>query len=417
MALIPFENKKIILGVTGSIAAYKAAELASRITQAGGCVTTILTKSGSKMVSPLTFAAVTGQKAYTTADLWSEKEYVPHIFLAHQADLLIIAPATANTIAKLAHGIADDLLSITSLAFGNGSSERPLVIAPAMDGGMLLNEATQDNLRILQRRGAIIIGPEEGHLASGMKAKGRMTEPVDIFARLRYLLSRSGELKGRQVVVTAGGTREFIDPVRMISNRSSGKQGYAIAQEALDRGADVTLITAPTHLSPPFAATCVQVSTADEMKQEILKHISSADALIMAAAVSDFTVSNASQEKIKRKEGKLALKLIATDDILKQVALARKKSNKPDVVIGFAAESKDLIKNAEKKLLEKDLDMIVANDISSQTSGFEVDENQVTFLIKGDEKMAFPVLTKIEVAGKIIDQLIKLLKKTGAGEA
>jgi phosphopantothenoylcysteine decarboxylase/phosphopantothenate--cysteine ligase len=417
MALIPFENKKIILGVTGSIAAYKAAELASRITQAGGCVTTILTKSGSKMVSPLTFAAVTGQKAYTTADLWSEKEYVPHIFLAHQADLLIIAPATANTIAKLAHGIADDLLSITSLAFGNGSSEKPLVIAPAMDGGMLLNEATQDNLRILQRRGAIIIGPEEGHLASGMKAKGRMTEPVDIFARLRYLLSRSGELKGRQVVVTAGGTREFIDPVRMISNRSSGKQGYAIAQEALDRGADVSLISAPSHLDVPFGASCTPVSTAEEMERAVLEHAAKADALIMAAAVSDFTVSNASQEKIKRKEGKLALKLIATDDILKQVALARKKSNKPDVVIGFAAESKDLIKNAEKKLLEKDLDMIVANDISSQTSGFEVDENQVTFLIKGDEKMAFPLLTKIEVAGKIIDQLVKLLKKTRAGEA
>ena len=415
MAIIPFENKKILLGVTGSIAAYKAAELASRITQAGGSVTAILTKSGSKMVSPITFAAVTGQKAYTTADLWSEKEYVPHIFLAHQADLLIIAPATANTIAKLAHGIADDLLSVTCLAFGNGSSERPLVIAPAMDGGMLLNEATQDNLRILQRRGAIIIGPEEGHLASGMKAKGRMTEPVDIYARLRYLLSRSGELMGKQIVVTAGGTREFIDPVRVISNRSSGKQGYAIAQEALDRGADVTLITAPSHLDVPFAASCVPVSTAEEMEQAVLEHSIKANALVMAAAVSDFTVSNVSQEKIKRKEGKLALKLVATDDILKQVALARKKSKKPDVVIGFAAESKDLIKNAEKKLLEKDLDMIVANDISSQTSGFEVDENQVTLLIKGEGKIALPVLTKSEVAGKIIDQLIKLLKKARAG--
>ncbi len=415
MALIPFENKKIILGVTGSIAAYKAAELASRITQSGGSVTAILTKSGGKMVSPITFAAVTGQKAYTNADLWSEKEYVPHIFLAHQAELLIIAPATANIIAKLAHGIADDLLSVTSLAFGNGSSERPLVIAPAMDGGMYINEATQENLRILQRRGAIIIGPEEGHLASGMKAKGRMTEPDDIFARLRYLLSRNGELKGRQIVVTAGGTREFIDPVRVISNRSSGKQGYAIAQEALDRGADVTLITAPTHLCPPFAATCVPISTADEMKQEVLKHSPSADALIMAAAVSDFTVTSASKDKIKRDEGKLSLKLVATEDILKQVALARKKSHKPGVVIGFAAESKDLIKNAERKLSGKDLDMIVANDISSQASGFEVDENQVTLLIKGEEKIPLPVLTKQEVAGKVIDQLVRLLRKTGAG--
>jgi phosphopantothenoylcysteine decarboxylase/phosphopantothenate--cysteine ligase len=411
MALIPFENKKFVLGVTGSIAAYKAAELASLITQAGGTVTTILTKSGAKMVGSQTFSAVTGQKSYTNQDLWSDKEYVPHIFLAHQADLLVIAPATANTIAKLAHGIADDLLSVTALAYGNGDSEKPLVIAPAMDGGMYLNEATQENLRLLQKRGAIIIGPEEGHLASGLKARGRMSEPEDIFSRLRYLLSRNGELKGRQVLVTAGGTREFIDPVRVISNRSSGKQGYAIAQEALDRGADVTLITAPTHLCPPFAATCIAISTAAEMEQAVLKQSPKVDALIMAAAVSDFTVSNTSTDKIKRNEGKLALKLVATDDILKNVALARQKSHKPDVVIGFAAESMDLIKNAEKKLADKELDMIVANDISSQTSGFEVDENKVTLLLKNGEKIAHPLLGKNEVAVKVIDQLVKLLKK------
>jgi phosphopantothenoylcysteine decarboxylase/phosphopantothenate--cysteine ligase len=411
MALIPFENKKIVLGVTGSIAAYKAAELASRVTQSGGIVTTILTKSGAKMVGSQTFSAVTGQKSYTNQDLWSDKEYVPHIFLAHQADLLVIAPATANIIAKLAHGIADDLLSVTALAYGNGTSEKPLVIAPAMDGGMYMNEATQENLLVLQKRGAIIIGPEEGHLASGLKARGRMSEPDDIYSRLRYLLSRNGELKGRQVLVTAGGTREFIDPVRVISNRSSGKQGYSIAQEALDRGADVTLITAPTHLCPPFAATCIEVSTAEEMGQAVLKQAPKADALIMAAAVSDFTVSNTSADKIKRKEGKLALKLVATDDILKSVALARKKSHKPDVVIGFAAESKDLIRNAEKKLVEKDLDMIVANDISSQTSGFEVDENKVTLLLKNGEKIDLPLISKSEVAVKVIEQLVKLLKK------
>jgi phosphopantothenoylcysteine decarboxylase/phosphopantothenate--cysteine ligase len=414
MGLIPFENKKIVLGVTGSIAAYKAAELASQLTQAGATVTTILTKSGSKMVGSQTFSAVTGQKSYTNKDLWSDKEYVPHIFLSHQADLLVIAPATANIIAKLAHGIADDLLSVTALAYGNGSSQKPLIIAPAMDGGMYMNEATQENVRILQKRGAIIIGPEEGHLASGFKAKGRMTEPDDIFSRLRYLLSRSGELTGYQVLITAGGTREFIDPVRVISNRSSGKQGYAIAQEALDRGADVILVTAPTHLCPPFAATCIDISTADEMEQAVMKQAPKVDALIMAAAVSDFTVSNTSVDKIKRKEGKLALKLVATDDILKQVALARKKSHKPAVVIGFAAESKDLIKNAEKKLTDKDLDMIIANDISSQTSGFEVDKNQVTLLMKGLEKIAYPLLTKNEVAIKVVDQLVRLLKQAGS---
>jgi len=411
MALIPFDNKKIVLGVTGSIAAYKAAELASHITQAGGIVTTILTKSGSKMVGSQTFSAVTGQKSFTNKDLWSDKEYVPHIFLAHQADLLVIAPATANIIAKLAHGLADDLLSVTALAYGNGSSDKPLIIAPAMDGGMYLNDATQENLRILQKRGAIIIGPEEGRLASGLTARGRMTEPEDIFQRLRYLLSRGGELKGRQILVTAGGTREFIDPVRVISNRSSGKQGYAIAQEALDRGADVTLITAPTQLCPPFAATCVDVSSADDMEQAVLKYAPRSDALIMAAAVSDFTVSNTQADKIKRNAGKLALKLVATDDILKSVALARKKSHKPEVVIGFAAESKDLIGNAEKKLADKDLDMIVANDISGQASGFEVDENKVTLLLKNAKKIDLPLVSKSEVAVKVIDQLVRLLNE------
>jgi phosphopantothenoylcysteine decarboxylase/phosphopantothenate--cysteine ligase len=412
MPIIPFEKKKIILGVTGSIAAYKAAELASRITQAGGSVTTVLTESGAKMVSPVTYASVSGQKAYSNSDLWSDKEYVPHIFLARQADLLIIAPATANIIAKLSHGIADDLLSVTALAYGNGTSDKPLIIAPAMDGGMYLNDATQENIAILQKRGAIIIGPEEGHLASGLAAKGRMTEPADLFARIRYLLSRQGELKGKQIVVTAGGTREPIDPVRVISNRSSGKQGYAIAQEALDRGADVTLISAPTHLNAPFAATCVKVITAEEMMGEVLDHCKQADALIMAAAVSDFTVINTSDGKIKRKAGKISLDLVSTDDILKQVALARKKSRKPEVVIGFAAETSDLLKNAEQKMTEKTLDMIVANDISSTTTGFEVDKNQVTMLIKGGEMIELPVLSKDEVAVKIIDQLIKLLRIT-----
>ncbi|MBN2258419.1 MAG: bifunctional phosphopantothenoylcysteine decarboxylase/phosphopantothenate--cysteine ligase CoaBC [Anaerolineaceae bacterium] len=411
MSLDPFKDKNIVLGITGSIAAYKAADLASRITQAGGTVTTILTESSSKLISPLTFAALTGRKSYTDADLWSESEHVPHIFLARQADVVIIAPATANMMAKLAHGLADDLLSVTALAYGNGSTQKPLIIAPAMDGGMFTNEATQANIQILQQRGAIIIGPEEGYLASGLKARGRMTEPQDIFTRLRYMLSRNGDLKGKQVIVTAGGTREVIDPVRVISNRSSGKQGYAIAQEALDRGADVILITAPSQLDVPFAATCVPVSTADEMEQAVMQNIAKADALIMAAAVSDFTISDTSKEKIKRKEGKLALKLVATDDILMQVAQVRKKSGKPDVVIGFAAESQDLIANAQKKLAAKDLDMIVANDISSQTSGFEVDKNKVTVLLKNDQKIDLPLMGKDEVAEKLIDQMVELLKK------
>ena len=242
----PVENRHIVLGVTGSISAYKAAEIASRLKQAGALVDVILTQAATQFITPLTFQSVTGRKAYVEADLWGGEGHVTHIGLGHNADLLLIAPASANTLAKLAHGIGDNLLTVTALA-----AHCPLLIAPAMDAGMYSHPATQANVELLKQRGAIFIGPAEGHLASGLVGLGRLVEPQDILGQVRYLLSRNGPLKGVQVVVSAGGTQEAIDPVRLITNRSSGKQGYAVAQTALDYGAEVVLVSAPTALSAP----------------------------------------------------------------------------------------------------------------------------------------------------------------------
>ena len=254
MIINPIKNKKIILGVTGSIAAYKSVDLASKLTQSGAQVEVILTKAATEFISPMTFQSVTGQHAYTETDLWGSDAHVLHIGLAHKADMLVIAPASANTLAKLAHGIADNLLTVTALGLHREEFQAPLLIAPAMDAGMFSHPATQENVRTLKQRGNHFIGPEEGHLASGLVAKGRMSEPPIILGKIRYLLSRDGPLRGQHFVVSAGGTQEDIDLVRYITNRSSGKQGYALAQAALDAGAEVTLISAPTNLAPPSGA-------------------------------------------------------------------------------------------------------------------------------------------------------------------
>ncbi|NMB54879.1 MAG: bifunctional phosphopantothenoylcysteine decarboxylase/phosphopantothenate--cysteine ligase CoaBC, partial [Leptolinea sp.] len=279
----PLQDKHIILGITGSIAAYKGADLASKLTQAGANVDVVLTDSACKFVSPLTFQSVTGRKASTEADLWGGEGHVVHVALGHQADLVIIAPASANTMAKLAHGLADNLLSVTVLA-----SSAPLILAPAMDADMYNNPATCENVDKLRQRGAIIVGPESGHLASGLVGPGRMSEPVEIVNQARYVLSRGGKLSGRKVVVTAGGTSEPIDPVRVITNRSSGKQGYALAQAALDMGCDVTLISTTHLLPPPAGAVMLYVDSARQMLDEVIKETGQADLLIMAAAVADF---------------------------------------------------------------------------------------------------------------------------------
>jgi len=292
----PIAGKRIILGITGSIAAYKAAILASKLTQAGAKVDCILTESATQFISPLTFQSVTGRAAYTDQDLWSGQGHVVHIGLAHEADLLLIAPVSANTLAKLAHGIADNLLCVTALA-----ATCPLVLAPAMDAGMYAHPATQQNVQVLKERGAEFIGPEPGHLASGLVGLGRFAEPETILSRVRFLLGRKGRLAGKRILLTAGPTQEALDPVRYISNRSSGKQGYAIAQALLDEGAMVTLVSGPTNLPFPEGAQVIEVTSAAEMKDAVMTHLEDKDAFISVAAVADFTPSSTASEKIKKR--------------------------------------------------------------------------------------------------------------------
>jgi len=400
----PVQGKKIILGVTGSIAAYKAAEIASRLTQWGAQVDVVMTESAQKFIAPLTFSSVTGCSAYTEADLWGGQAHITHVGIAHGADLLVIAPASATTLAKLANGIGDNLLSVTHLA-----ASCPLIIAPAMDAGMYSHPATQANVETLKQRGAIFIGPVAGHLASGLVGLGRFVEPQDVLGLIRYTLSRGGPLKGKKIVITAGGTREPIDPVRVITNRSSGRQGYALAQAALDWGAEVELITTPTHLTPPNGAQITLVETAAQMCGAVLSASAQADALIMSAAVADFTPTHAAAEKIKKSGAGLSIELQPTQDILAAVADQKAISGRPLKVIGFAAESQNLLDNARGKLLAKKLDMIVANDISATDAGFDVDTNRVVFLTPDTQPETLPLLSKSEVADRILQRLAEWL--------
>jgi phosphopantothenoylcysteine decarboxylase/phosphopantothenate--cysteine ligase len=403
-----FANKHILLGVTGSIAAFKAADLASKLAQAGALVDVILTSGAEKFVTPLTFQSVTGRRAYTDADLWGGEAHVLHVGLAHQADALVIAPCTANTLAKLAHGLADNLLTITALA-----NRAPLVLAPAMDGGMYDAPATQSNLATLTGRGATIIGPAEGHLASGQTGPGRMVEPTEILGHLRLVLGRSGLLAAKKVVISAGGTQEPLDPVRVLTNRSSGKQGYALAQAALDAGADVTLVTTTTSLTPPVGARLVNVETACQMLEAVLAESASADALIMAAAIADFRPKVAAASKMKKRDGIPQVELEATEDVLEAVARARSEKRRPRVVVGFAAESSNLLANASEKLKSKKLDMIAANDISASDAGFGAETNRVTLLFSDGKQESLPLMSKVEVAEIIVAHIANLLDPKG----
>jgi phosphopantothenoylcysteine decarboxylase/phosphopantothenate--cysteine ligase len=398
-------GKRITLGVTGSIAAYKAADLASKLTQAGAQVDVILTSAAEKFVTPLTFQSVTGRRAYTDKDLWGNEAHVLHVGLGHAADLLVIAPCTANTIARLAHGQADGLLAVTALAIRS-----PLLIAPAMDGGMYDHPATQANIDVLKARGVTFIGPAEGHLASGLSGIGRMLETADILGHIRILLGQSGALAVKKIVVTAGGTQEPLDPVRVLTNRSSGKQGYALAQVALEMGAQVTLITTPTSLTPPVGANVIRVETAKQMLEAVLVESAQSDALIMAAAVADFRPKDMAKDKIKKESGIPQIELEATDDILKAVAGKRAENECPRVVVGFAAESRNLLENASHKLKSKGLDFIAANDISASGAGFAVETNRVTLLFADGRKESLPLMSKTEVAEVILGWVSKLLE-------
>jgi phosphopantothenoylcysteine decarboxylase / phosphopantothenate---cysteine ligase len=400
-----FANKRVTLGVTGSIAAYKAADLASKLTQAGAQVDVILSGAAEKFVTPLTFQSVTGRRAYIDNDLWGNEAHVLHVGLGHASDLLVIAPCTANTIAKLAHGQADNLLTVTALAMRSR-----LLIVPAMDGGMYDHPATQENIEILKKRGATFIGPVEGHLASGLSGVGRMLETAEILGHIRILLGKNGLLSGRKIIITAGGTQEPLDPVRVLTNRSSGRQGYAIAQAALDMGAHVTLITTPVALIPPIGARVVHVETAKQMLDAVLKESAESDALIMAAAVADFRPKNQARDKIKKEGGVPQIELEATEDILKTVAGEGSGSERPRVVVGFAAESRDLLENATHKLQSKGLDFIAANDISANDAGFAVETNRVTLLFADGHQEGLPLMSKSEVAEAILVWVSKLLE-------
>ena len=392
-------NKTVVLGITGSIAAYKAAEIASQLTQAGAKVNVIMTKEAIEFISPVTFRALTGNPVVTEMfDLASEFS-IEHVSLAKSADIVVIAPATANIIAKLAAGFADDMLCCTVLA-----TRAPVVIAPAMETTMYDNPITQDNLSKLEARNFVIVGPATGWLASGKEGLGRLADINDILGSIRHILDRDGDLDGKHIVITAGGTQEPIDPVRYISNRSSGKMGYALAESARDRGARVSLITAPASIPKPAGVDVIKVGTAQEMRQAVENVTSQADALIMAAAVADYRPKSTAKEKIKKGDAGLTLEMECTPDILGIV-------KGTFIKVGFAAESSKLVENAREKLKQKGLDFIVANDITDSDSGFDVDTNRVTIIDREGRIDSLPLMSKREVAERVLDRIAALLPK------
>jgi phosphopantothenoylcysteine decarboxylase/phosphopantothenate--cysteine ligase len=396
------DNKTIVLGITGSIAAYKAAEIASQLTQAGAKVNVIMTKEAIQFISPVTLRAITGRPAVTEMYNLASEFSIDHVSLAEAADIVVIAPATANIIAKLAAGIADDMLCCTVLA-----TKAPVLIAPAMETNMYNNPVTQDNLSKLKARDFVIIAAATGWLASRKEGPGRLADTNNIIGSIRQVLGGGGDLAGKHILVTAGGTQEPIDPVRYISNRSSGKMGYALAEAARDRGAKVTLVTAPTSLVEPVGVNLVKVNTAQEMQQAVENVTTQADALVMAAAVADYRPTKAAKDKIKKGEAGLTLELEPTLDILSSV-----KGN--FIKVGFAAESSNLMENAEQKLKQKGLDLIVANDITASDSGFSTDTNRVTIIDRKGKVDSLPLISKREVADKVLDRVAELFSKLKA---
>ncbi|MFT4037952.1 MAG: bifunctional phosphopantothenoylcysteine decarboxylase/phosphopantothenate--cysteine ligase CoaBC [Thermomicrobiales bacterium] len=396
------QGKQIVLGVTGGIAAYKAAIIASQLTQQGAAIDTILTPGALQFIKPLTFTALTRRPAHTEIFAGWDDSHAGHVSLAAGADLLLVAPATASAISRLALGLTDDLLGLVVL-----SSTASLLIAPAMEHHMWRHPATQSHVSTLRERGAIIVGPETGHLASGAEGDGRMAAPETIIAAVNALFAPVGALAGRRVVVTAGGTREAIDPVRYIGNRSSGQMGYAIAAAAALAGAGVTLITGPVTLSPPDQMTVVPVESAREMEAAVHAAIPGADALVMAAAVSDYRVAAASDHKIKKDPStpNLSLNLVQNPDIIAGI-------DQPGLLkIGFAAETDDLLANAERKLASKGLAMLVANDAVATIGA---PDSQAWFLFPGGRVEALPRLGKAALAERIVAEIAALLSAAPA---
>jgi phosphopantothenoylcysteine decarboxylase / phosphopantothenate---cysteine ligase len=416
-------NKHIVVGVCGGIASYKAVDLVSKLQQAGALVDVIMTEHAEDFVRPLTFATMSHRSVYS--DLWepSGKAAETHIALAEVADLLVLVPATANTIAKLAHGMADNMLTAVALA-----TRAPLLLAPAMYKDMYTHPATQANLALLRDRGALIVEPEVGRLASGAVGPGRLPETAVLLSAITTTLGRRGDLAGKHVVITAGGTQEPIDPVRYVGNRSSGKMGYSLAREARDRGAHVILITGSATLPPPYGVELHRVETAIQMRDAVLRFIIAADVLIMSAAVADFRPAQVAAQKIKKTGGQaetqeksehgndegLTLHMVRNPDILQEVAEVVDKAPQHQrlVRVGFAAETENLIAYAQQKLVQKHLDLLVANDVSRSDSGFGSDTNKVFIFHANGSTEDLPVMPKTDVAAAIFQRIVPLLGTT-----
>jgi phosphopantothenoylcysteine decarboxylase/phosphopantothenate--cysteine ligase len=394
----PLVDKHIVLGVTGSIACYKAVDLASKLTQAGALVDTIVTYGATQFVTPLAFRSITHRPVVTNTFDPDSEFANEHVALAKNADIVVIAPATVNCIAKLAMGMADDPLTTTVIA-----TRAPLLVAPAMDGSMFDHPATQENLAKLRERGVVIAGPAPGRLASGLVGMGRLLEPTELLGYITATLGREGDLAGRTIVVSAGGTQEPIDPVRVITNNSSGKMGYALAEAARDRGARAVLVSAPTSLPDPPLVKMVKVQTAQQMCDAVLISLEDADALIMAAAVADYRPVTAAEQKIKKSRQELSIDLTPTTDILATVS-------GEFVKVGFSAESENLIANATEKVQRKSLDLIVANDITDPDGGFGRDTNRVVLIGRDLQAEELPLMTKYEVSNRILDRVRDLFR-------
>ncbi len=401
------QGKKIVLGVTGGIAVYKAVDLVSRLRKAGCEVRVVMTEHAQQFVTPLTFKEISGNAVATSMWNANQEFNVEHIALANWADAFLVAPATANILAKMACGIADDLLSTTLLA-----AQAPIVVCPAMNTGMYQNPATQENIAKLQERGVTVMPPAVGHLACGTSGPGRLPEPQQIVEFMSaFFAGREGDMRGLRVLVTAAGTREPIDPVRYVGNRSSGKMGYAVAQMAAERGADVLLISGPSALAAPPNVRVVNVETTNEMLEACLAAYGDVDIVIKAAAVADYRPRDVADQKIKKKtDDALTVVMDKNPDILK--TLGAKKEQQ--VLVGFAAETQNLLANAREKVVKKNLDMIVANDVTAAGAGFNSDTNIVKFLFANGDVRELEQMPKVDVANKILDEAIRIRNKRQA---
>jgi phosphopantothenoylcysteine decarboxylase / phosphopantothenate---cysteine ligase len=393
----PLHGKRIVLGVSGSIAGYKAADIASKLTQAGALVDAVLTESAQRFVTPLTFRGLTGRPVFT--DMYDPQSPLAeeHVALARAADAVLIAPASATTIARLAHGLADDMVALTVLA-----TTAPVLLAPAMDAQMWEHAAARANVDTLRQRGVIFIGPAEGRLASGHIGRGRLADTDTVLGAVRQALGAKGDLAGRRIVVSAGGTQEPLDPVRYFGNRSSGKMGFALAEAARDRGAAVTLVTGPAALATPYGVERVDVRTTADMAQALARAAEGCDAVIMAAAPADFRPATAAGQKIKRGADAISIELVPNEDILASL-------KGPYIKVGFAAETQEVLANAHAKIAKKGLDLIAANDVTAPQAGFATDTNLVTLIAADGAVEELPLLSKYEVGVRILDRVVALL--------